>query len=142
MTTSETNSSAHQYVGFWKRFLAFIIDMVVLYTVGYFLFGPEVMQEGGRTVTTVSYSGWRGLIPILYFYLSWLFLEASPAGWALRTKIIEMDGGKLSWSKALLRLIGTIPSMLVLALGFFWIGFDKKKQGWHDKIGKTLVVKR
>ncbi|WP_171497607.1 RDD family protein, partial [Acinetobacter ursingii] len=34
-----------------------------------------------------------------------------------------------------------IPSTLVFMLGFIWIAFDSKKQGWHDKMAKTVVVK-
>ena len=142
METLQTEPHARQHVGFWKRFLAFIIDMVVLYLVGYFLFGTQVVQEGTKTVIKVSYSDWRALIPVLYFYISWLFLGASPAGWVLRTKIIKADGEKLTWSKGILRLLGTIPCFLTLGFGFLWIVFNKEKQGWHDLIAKTYVVKR
>lgn len=138
----QNESPVHQYVGFWKRLLAFIIDMTVLYAAAYYLFGPEIIQEGTKTVIRVSYKDWNGLIPILYFYLSWVFLGASPAGFLLRTKIIETNGNKLSWSRALVRLIGCVPSLFVFCLGFISIAFDKQKQGWHDKIGKTFVVNR
>ena len=33
-------------------------------------------------------------------------------------------------------------SSVILCLGLIWVGFDKKKQGWHDKIAKLFVVKR
>ena len=58
----------------------------------------------------------------------------------LGIKVISADGTSVGWGKALLRYIGYIISAIVLFLGFIWIAFDSKRQGWHDKIASTLVV--
>jgi uncharacterized RDD family membrane protein YckC len=43
--------------------------------------------------------------------------------------------------RALLRYVGLIISIVVLLLGVIWIAFDSRKQGWHDKIAGTVVVR-
>jgi len=57
-------------------------------------------------------------------------------------KVISTDGSSVSWGKALLRLIGYIVSRIPLLLGFFWVSFDAKRQGWHDKIASTYIVRK
>lgn len=56
-------------------------------------------------------------------------------------RLVMEDGSKLTYGKAILREVVSNISFIVLFLGFFWIGWDKKKQGWHDKIAQTLVIK-
>ncbi|EKF82833.1 hypothetical protein MCRH_1828 [Moraxella catarrhalis RH4] len=51
-------------------------------------------------------------------------------------------GQFISVPRALLRYFSYLISSVILCLGLIWVGFDKKKQGWHDKIAKTVVVKR
>ncbi len=43
--------------------------------------------------------------------------------------------------QSIIRYIGYIPSILVFCIGLFWVAFDPKKQGWHDKMAKTVVVR-
>jgi len=57
-------------------------------------------------------------------------------------KIIdEKTGGKPSKGHMIGRYFGNYVSGLILALGFIWIAFDKRKQGWHDKLAGTLVIR-
>ena len=53
---------------------------------------------------------------------------------------MRTDGRPLGYGKAFLRFVGYIISALVASLGFLWIGFDGRRQGWHDKIAGTLVT--
>ena len=60
------------------------------------------------------------------------------------TKLTIVDaktGKKPSKKQFILRYLGYFLSSFVFCLGFIWIAFDKKKQGWHDKIAGTVVVK-
>jgi len=50
-------------------------------------------------------------------------------------------GGPLSVSQAILRYLGYFVSTIPLCLGLLWVGFDARKQGWHDKIAGTVVVR-
>ena len=59
---------------------------------------------------------------------------------AMGIKVVDENGNRLTLLKAIGRNCSKIISYLVVFLGFLWILFDKKKQGWHDKICKTMVV--
>ncbi|MBI2410408.1 MAG: RDD family protein [Candidatus Kerfeldbacteria bacterium] len=139
--TPKPGEQKFQYAGFWIRFLACILDWVVLGIIGYILFGNEVTRIESGSIS-VRYTGWKNIIPFLYVLLFWLWLSATPGKLICRIKIIEIDGSKLSWQKALIRMFSYIPSALALFIGFIWAGFDSKKQAWHDKIAKTYVVKK
>jgi uncharacterized RDD family membrane protein YckC len=131
-----------KYAGFWLRLLAFAIDYFIIIIASKIMFGGRVVNFSGGTID-MNFNGIFILIPILYFILFWKFFDATPGKMILKIKIISPDGKDgLSWKNVLLRYLGYIISALVVFIGFFWIGFDKKKQGWHDKIAKTFVVKK
>ena len=56
-------------------------------------------------------------------------------------KVVPAIGGVMTYKKAFVRYIGYGISEIPLFLGFLWIAFDKNKQGWHDKIAGTFVIK-
>lgn len=141
MSAGAMGAQEMKYAGFWIRFAAFIIDGIILGVLGYFIFGSEVTQVSGGSVS-VSFSGTQTLVPLLYTYLFWVFFGATPGKMLFGLKIVDAEGNKISWLKALLRMFGYFVSSLVIFIGFLWIAFDAKKQGWHDKIAKTFVVKK
>jgi uncharacterized RDD family membrane protein YckC len=59
----------------------------------------------------------------------------------LNLKVIRTDGSNLDLVQGLLRYVGLIISFLVIFIGVIWVAFDPNKQGWHDKIAGTYVVK-
>lgn len=71
----------------------------------------------------------------------WIYFAATPGKMLLGMKIIDQETGKNPgiW-QSLLRVLGYIVSTVPIMLGFFWIHFDKKSQGWHDKFAGTIVV--
>ena len=72
----------------------------------------------------------------------WVKFAGTPGKRLLRLKVLdEKSGENLTVGQAILRYIGYFPSTLVFFLGFIWIAFDSKKQGWHDKIAKSVVVR-
>ena len=60
---------------------------------------------------------------------------------ALRLRVIRTDGTYMSVGRAFLRNVGFGISALVLGIGLLWVAFDPNKQGWHDKMADTYVVK-
>ena len=73
--------------------------------------------------------------------LFWKFRGATPGKMAISAKIVDArTGGAPSTGTLVLRFFAYIVSMLPLCLGFLWIAFDRRKQGFHDKIAKTVVV--
>ena len=127
------------YVGFWRRFVAYCIDTFIL--------GSLLMIFASSTLTSMSatQSSWVNLIAFaasaLYFIFFWSFQDGQTLGNRfLKFKVINEDGSKLVIGGAILRYFGLLISFMFLFLGVIWVGLDKKKQGWHDKIARTLVV--
>jgi len=75
---------------------------------------------------------------LIYF---WTTTGQTPGKKMMGLKVIATDGATLNVSKAVMRIIGYMVSGAILYLGFIWILFDTNKQGWHDKIAGTYVVK-
>ena len=83
------------------------------------------------------------LFPIVYFVGFWTWLGRTPGMmlfglWVAR----ETDGTKPGLGRSFLRYVGYWIVWITLFIGFIWVGLDGRKQGWHDKIAGTLVVRR
>lgn len=121
-----------KFAGFWRRFGAGIIDMVILAVASgilSFIFG-EAMQFLGTIV------GW------LYFaFFESSNKQATLGKMVLRLQVTDIEGKKLSFWRATGRHFAKILSILILFIGYFMIGWTKKKQGLHDIIAKTLVIR-
>jgi uncharacterized RDD family membrane protein YckC len=59
----------------------------------------------------------------------------------LHIKVVKTDGSLLDYQGAFIRLIGYLVSSYCFGIGLIWAAFDAQKQGWHDKIAGTYVVK-
>jgi uncharacterized RDD family membrane protein YckC len=71
----------------------------------------------------------------------WAWKGTTIGGIVLNLQVVREDGRPLSFVTALVRSAAAVFSVLVLFLGMFWIGWDNQKQGWHDKIAGTVVVR-
>lgn len=124
-------------IGFWTRFIAFIIDAIVVGIVSSILAGIVVGDDIGRR------SGFNTLVGLAY----WLYFWSSYGGGqtlgmrALNIKVVKTDGSQLDLLAAFIRYVGLLLSIIVLFIGLIWVAFDPNKQGWHDKIANTYVVK-
>ena len=54
----------------------------------------------------------------------------------------DVDGGRITWGKALLRYAGIVISTVVLFIGLIWVAFDSRKRGWHDLMAGTVVIRK
>jgi len=133
-------------IGFGRRLVAYLIDAVILWVVGLCLslglvpLTASGMNQDAVAGANVAVQCVSILIALAYFVIFWATRGQTPGKMALGIKVIATDGSPVTWGKALLRYIGYLISGLVLALGFVWIAFDAKRQGWHDKIANTYVV--
>jgi len=121
---------AVEYMGFWIRVAAAIIDFLVILAVSaLFSFRPV----GG------------GFAILVYWLYYWLFtgLKGQTLGkMAVRIKVVDAAGSVPGLGRAALReVLGKTVSSIAISLGFLWIIWDGQKQGWHDKIANTYVVK-
>ena len=143
---SEPEGQTVTVIGFGRRLVAYLIDAVILWAIGLCLsLGIVPLTASGANQdalagANVAVQCVSTLITLAYFVMFWATRGQTPGKMALGIKVIGTDGSSVTWGKAILRYIGYIISGLVLALGFVWIAFDSKRQGWHDKIANTYVV--
>ena len=81
------------------------------------------------------------IVALAYFAGLWAWKGTTIGGIVLKLQVVRHDGGPLAFLVALVRGLAAAFSAIVLFLGFFWIGWDREKQGWHDKIAGTIVVR-
>jgi len=134
--------------GFISRFEAFIVDLILLTVVGLgatWLFELFIRFFALNLIFGDLRSGQYApliffLVILVYFLFFWVFLGYTPGKFLLGLKIIRRDGSKLSLGRSVLRFFGYWVSALPLFLGFIWIIFDHRRQGWHDKLAGTQVI--
>ena len=133
------------YAGFWIRLWAFVIDSVLALA----LISPALWFAYGR-VFDLSENGFRGpadlliqlVLPAVAIVLFWVFRSATPGKMAIGAQILDARTGKPpSVAQLIARYFAYYLSILPLGLGFLWIAFDDRKQGWHDKLAGTVVVR-
>jgi uncharacterized RDD family membrane protein YckC len=124
--TASTAPVLLQRVGFWKRTFAAFLDWVLLGI-------PIILSH-------FIFPGLFPLIMIAYFVAMWTWKGTSVGKICLGLKIVRTDGTPIDFAVALVRSLAACFSFIVFFLGFFWAGWDREKQSWHDKIAGTVVV--
>lgn len=136
----------YEYAGFGIRVLANIID-TTLFLVVFFMIAFAISLLTGRPMFNIEQGGYglydfSNILSIVITIVMWVKFGATPAKMLLNLKVLdEKTGAKLTWGQAIIRYIGYILAILVLGIGLIWVAFDPKRQGWHDKMAKTVVVK-
>ncbi len=133
--------------GFWRRTAAYLLDSVALVVIGAIV-GAIVggigvgaqMRPDDINVTAQVLGNVLGLGYFLYFWSS-RGAGQTPGMRVMKLRVVRTDGTYLSIGRAFLRDIGLGLSILALGIGVIWVAFDRNKQGWHDKIADTYVIK-
>jgi len=133
-----------KYVGFWKRTVAVLVDtfLIILVTLPILIwvYGIEYLNnehmEKGSFDLIINY-----VFPTIAVILLWKYYQATPGKMIFKATIVDAKtGGKPTLKQWIIRYLGYIISTIPLGLGYFWVAFDKKKQGFHDKLAKTVVI--
>jgi uncharacterized RDD family membrane protein YckC len=148
------------YAGFWLRFVAFIIDAIILGIVGTMITLPFMVPFGLRSVlrghgpmgpedffpmmgTLLRVSLIRTVLNYLYYALmessAW---QATVGKKALGLYVTDMTGRRISFGRATGRFFGKIISAMILFIGFIMAGFTEKKQALHDMMAGCLVLRK
>lgn len=134
-----------RYAGFWIRLGATLIDSIVLIML---LAVPLTLIYGsGYWVSPEPVKGvWDVLLqyvaPTLLTLWFWRRFMGTPGKMILKLRIVDADTGKpMTTPQAVGRYFAYFASMLPLMLGFVWIGIDRRKQGFHDKLAGTVVIR-
>ncbi|MBH9577004.1 RDD family protein [Inhella proteolytica] len=135
------------YAGFWRRLGAALVDTLLIllitqplvvasYGWDYYDFDHEVFIAGPMDFLVC----W--LAPAVATVLFWQRLRATPGKLWLRCQVVDARTGQaLSTRQACIRYLGYFLSTLALGLGFLWIAWDARKQGWHDKLAGSVVIR-
>ncbi len=143
----------HGYAGFWERFAAYLLDAVILGAVTYLIsliflpldfltgFYPEVFGIVSAPIDIV-----RFLLSVIVPWLYFAFMESSKrqatlGKIAIGLKVMDLDGKKLTFSRATGRFFSKILSVLTLMIGYVIAAFTEKRQALHDIIVGTVVIR-
>lgn len=77
----------------------------------------------------------------VYGALMWRLRGTTVGGIILNLRVVRVDGREIDWATAIVRALGCYLSAAAVGLGFIWIAIDPERQGWHDKIAGTVVVR-
>ncbi len=124
-----------QYAGFWTRFAAYLIDSVIVAIVLGIVAAVLIPVIGVVSIVMVLALG------LAYFIGMWAVKGQTLGKMVMGVRIIKTDGTPVTFGTAVLRYIGYLVSSIILDIGFLMIAWDSKKQGLHDKIAGTYVVK-
>jgi len=134
-----------EYAGFWIRLLASIIDsilvLVVILPVLTLIYGQDYWISAQLTAgfwdVFLNY-----FLPAIAIIIFWIYKSATPGKMLLNIRIVDaITGNKPTTGQLIGRYFAYYISMLPFFMGFLWAGIDKRKQGWHDKLAGTVVIK-
>ena len=126
------------YGGFWRRFVAYWIDVAIIW-------GVLILPV--KVFTNYSHGTWFGLSVLMFDLLYWAIfhssrLQATIGKRMMGLKVTDVKGERVGFGRAIIRELAKIPSALIFSIGFLMAAFTKKKQAMHDKLGGTLVLRR
>lgn len=135
-----------QYGGFWIRVGAYLIDFVILLVIGAivgFAFGQNIFDMEAAAEASYGVVDFISLIVGIAYFAGFesSSKQGTPGKMALGLIVTDINGGRISFLRALGRYIAKILSAIILFIGFIMVAFTDRKQGLHDMIASTLVVK-
>ncbi len=134
-----------EYAGFWVRTGAALIDTILLLII--IMPALTLIYGSDYWASESLFMGFWDLafnyiFPAIAVILFWIYKSATPGKMALKLCIVDAKTGeKASTGQLIGRYFAYYISIIPLLLGIIWVGIDKRKQGWHDKLAGTVVVK-
>ena len=140
-----------RYAGFWIRLLAYVLDSVAVDGITFALLNATkpiscvtsdgtTCLPGTTTVSPLLYV--LSAIPVAYFVVLWA-VGGTVGQRVLGLRVANaVTGANLGLGRAVLRYLGYLLSVAALFVGLVWAGIDARKQGWHDKIAGSVVLRR
>jgi uncharacterized RDD family membrane protein YckC len=151
---SKSFSDDFVYGGFWWRVLAYLIDAIIL-SIGYWLVAL-VFGFNGWLFLGADYKYWAAagvtlvvIYTVLTFIAPWLYyalMESSKfqgtiGKWALKMRVADEEGKQITFARATGRYFAKILSSLTLGIGYIMVAFTERKQGLHDILARTIILK-
>jgi uncharacterized RDD family membrane protein YckC len=157
-TAAMSPRPAFHYAGFWKRFLAYILDQIIMSVFAFFIIVPFLAMVGislwssdfeptGDFIFTLI-SAYLMMIVLLlagewlYFALMESMKGATLGKMALGITVTDLYGNRISFGRASGRYFGKILSSLTIGIGYIMAGITAQKQALHDMIASCLVINK
>ena len=148
-TNTHAEIDALPKAGFWMRLVATIIDAFIVFVLQ-FLLGSLLALAGiaaagqqssaGSIAVLVQLFGFA--LSVAYYVIFTGYCGQTPGKMALRIKVIRRDGSSLSYGRAAFREIpAKFISGIIFGIGYLMVAFDEQKQGLHDRMADTYVIK-
>jgi len=144
------------YAGFWLRFVAYIIDTILLNIVA-LCFGAIVGFVAGLLISLVDRDALQSgifvlqcIVVVIVLVLVWLYFammessvyQATLGKMALGLQVTDRQGNRIGFARASGRFFGKIVSGMILLIGYMMAGWTERKQALHDMLADTLVVRK
>ena len=152
-----------QYAGFVSRAIGFVLDQLIIVAVIAVLNGAIALTLQlflGIDVSncpafdsTTRFSGaflchaanWLRIfltiaVTPVYFALFWTLGGQSLGQYAMGLRVVRLNGKRMTFWSSVVRWVGYMVSFVALGLGFLWVLWDDRRQGFADKLAKTVVV--
>lgn len=138
-----------EYAGFFRRFAAVLIDSIFFLVIT--LLVHAIVSDGSSVTVYVedgsfgfeSDGGWtEQLVYAIITIGMWKKMLGTPGKLLMECHVVDARTGEaIGVTQGVIRYLAYFVSLIPFGLGFFWILWDKRKQGFHDKIAKTVVVR-
>jgi uncharacterized RDD family membrane protein YckC len=151
----------YKFAGFWRRLGAYTVDCAIIFFIFIILasiaslafFSGAISGNSKNFIAGLAdparFSSIMILIWIFYIFFNISYFTyfhgttgRTPGKMLFGLQVISTEGASISFGIAFLRAVGYLVSGALFNLGFIWVAFDKRKQGWHDKIAGTVVIIR
>ncbi len=136
-----------EYVGFWSRVVAAIVDtilaMIIVAPILTWIYGKDYWEGAdGILIAGPGDFLFSWVLPAIAVVLFWIYRQATPGKMVIGAKIVDAKTlGPASRNQLIGRYLAYYVSIIPLMLGIIWVGIDPHKQGWHDKLAGTVVIR-
>jgi len=159
-----TAATLEDYAGFWKRVAAYILDAIILYIPNLLIqkmMGGDAAEAAMKQAQLAAPADPHVMFAALMQYyhvmtpalliitvITWLYFAiCESSAWqgtlgklALGIRVTDMQGGRISFARALGRYPAKYLSLLIFGVGFLMAGWTQRKQALHDLVVSTLVL--
>lgn len=145
--TETDHAPSFEYVGFWIRLIATLVDTLImaLLAIPFFVLGffsGTFQLWDLLALSAFNEFVFGHVLPAIVVIALWIKFRATPGKMLFGAVVVDAQTGQaITPKQGLLRYLGYFVSSLVFCLGFIWVAFDERKQGWHDKIAGTVVIR-
>ncbi len=143
-----TTGRVYAYGGFWIRFLAVVVDSLIMWVASLFYTAPIMLVMGFDPSKTSRFLMTEGILVLLSMIVGMLYetffvgrYGATPGKMICHLKVIRSDGSKLTYGRALGRYFAKALNSFTLLIGYIIAGIDEEKRALHDRICDTRVIR-